>query len=222
MTAPTAITVAPANASSVRARFQQRNARATSSVAASAFQLLTPQKQDSPASRRRRAPPSPGDRSLAMLAALVMVSGLVPVASIYVTRGVVDRLVAAISAPAPRAAVATHSVGVGRGVLLLASEVICGVLSWVRSRHQERLQDHITARIHEQSARLDLAFYELPAFFDRLHRAREVSQPPAEAAPRVRGRAAGWSLVGLAAALVAFGCGCWSCSWSACCWCSTW
>ena len=31
----------------------------------------------------------------------------------------------------------------------------------VRSWHQDRVQDHITARIHEQSARLDLAFLRI-------------------------------------------------------------
>jgi ATP-binding cassette subfamily B protein len=37
------------------------------------------------------------------------------------------------------------------------------------------VQDHITRLIHEQSVAVDLAFYELPEFYDRLHRARDES-----------------------------------------------
>jgi ATP-binding cassette subfamily B protein len=125
---------------------------------------------------------SPGDRSLAALAALVVAAGLVPVASVAVTARVVDRLVPAVSSGGAAGTVAPLVLwAMVAGALLVLSEVVGAALAWVSSRHQERLKDGITARIHEQSARLDLAFYESPAFYDRLYRAREeASYRPAE------------------------------------------
>ncbi len=151
---------------------------------------------------------SVGDGSLGGLAALVIVSGMVPVASVYVTRGVVDRLVPAVAAGGTSATVWPLLLwALAAAGLLLIAEAVAAALGWLRTRHEEQLKDRIMARIHAQSARLDLAFYEQPAFFDRLHRAREeATYRPAELAHAfVDVLQSVVTLAGLAAVLVAFG-----------------
>jgi ATP-binding cassette subfamily B protein len=57
-------------------------------------------------------------------------------------------------------------------LLFFLSQVLRGLNSWVVTYQAELLQDHITALIHEKSISIDLSFYELPEFYDHLHRAR--------------------------------------------------
>ena len=125
---------------------------------------------------------SPSDGSLGELAALVVASGLCPVALVFVTRGVIDRLVAATSTGGEWASTAPLVVWVAYGGTLMAlSHVLSATVEWKRTLHEERLKEHITESIHAQSVRLDLSFYESPEFFDRLHRARqEATYRPAE------------------------------------------
>ena len=124
---------------------------------------------------------STGDGWIGGLVVLLIAAGLAPVATVYVTREVVDHLVAAVAARGDWGAVRSLlSWAVLGAIILLASHLLQAAIAWIRTVYTERLQDHITARIHEQSARLDLAFYESPEFFDHLHRARaEASYRPA-------------------------------------------
>ena len=148
-----------------------------------------------------------GERSLTALAALVIVSGLGPVAWVYVTQRIVDRLVPAVAADGSWATLQPLVLwAVAAAALLVVSEAVAAALGWVRSNHEERLKDRIVARIHAQSARLDLAFYESPAFFDRLHRAREeASYRPSELSHAfVDVLQSGITLAGLAAVLLSF------------------
>ena len=122
-----------------------------------------------------------GDGWIVGLALMLAAGGLAPVATVYVTREVVDHLVSAVGTQGEAGAVRSLLLWAGLGALtLLASQLLQTTTAWIRTVYTERLQDHITARIHEQSARLDLAFYESPEFFDHLHRARaEASYRPA-------------------------------------------
>ena len=151
---------------------------------------------------------SPGDRSLARLTTLVVASGLCPVALVYVTRGVVDRLVAATNTAGGQSPLVSLALWALSGAaLMLLSQALTAAVEWQRTLHEERLKEHITERVHAQSVRLDLAFYESPEFFDRLHRAREeASYRPAELCRAfvdvLQGSVV---LVGLVAVLVSFG-----------------
>ncbi len=151
---------------------------------------------------------SPGDRSLARLTTLVVANGLCPVALVYVTRGVVDRLVAASNSTGGQSPPVSLALWALSGAaLMLLSQALTAAVDWQRTLHEERLKEHITERVHAQSVRLDLAFYESPEFFDRLHRAREeASYRPAELCRAfvdvLQGSVV---LVGLVAVLVSFG-----------------
>src|SRR5207247_5208626 len=93
-----------------------------------------------------------------------------PVATVYLTRPVVNGIVAAIRSdggwrpiPGPAALIA---------VVLLRTEVLRGAIQSVRTVQADLVHDHITSLIHRKSVEADLAFYESPEFYDHLHRAR--------------------------------------------------
>lgn len=104
---------------------------------------------------------------------LLVFQGLLPAAIVYLTKLVVDGIVATLRGggdwPSVRS-VLTKVVLLG--VVMLLIEVARSAASMVRAVQTELLQDHIHALIHEKSASVDLAFYEFPDYFDHLHRAR--------------------------------------------------
>ncbi|HEY4423007.1 MAG TPA: ABC transporter ATP-binding protein [Pyrinomonadaceae bacterium] len=101
--------------------------------------------------------------------ALLIVQGLLPAATVYLTKLVVDGVVVALRNGSSRL-VLLPLILLG-GVLLLM-EVVRNAINWVRTVQAELLQDHITSLIHEKSVAVDLAFYELSDYYDHLHRAR--------------------------------------------------
>jgi ATP-binding cassette subfamily B protein len=104
---------------------------------------------------------------------LLLAQGILPVATVYLTRTVVNRLM-----PAMRAGGSWDSLeplisaAALMGLVLLASEALRGAATWLRTAQAELVQDYISGLIQEKSASVDLAFYESPEFYDHLHRAR--------------------------------------------------
>jgi ATP-binding cassette subfamily B protein len=108
---------------------------------------------------------------------LLVVQGLLPAASVYLTRAVVDSLVLALeSAVAIQSALILVLLMVA---LTLLTIVLGSLSSWINTGQSELVQDHISGLIHKQASTLDLGFYERPEYYDRLHRARvdAASQP---------------------------------------------
>ncbi|MDQ1470648.1 MAG: ATP-binding cassette, subfamily bacterial, partial [Bryobacterales bacterium] len=107
-------------------------------------------------------------------ACLLLLLGCAPLATVALTKRLVDALVAAshssLSWQTTRPAVIA---GALIAAVAIASELIQGVLDWVRTAQSEMIQDHISTLIHRQSIRVDLAFYESPEYFDCLYRARD-------------------------------------------------
>lgn len=104
---------------------------------------------------------------------LLTVQGLLPAATVYLTKLVVDGVVASVrtgsSWPYVRHVLLLLLL---LGGILLLLEVVRNASKWVRTVQAELLQDHIASLIHEKSVTADLAFYELSDYFDHLHRAR--------------------------------------------------
>jgi ATP-binding cassette, subfamily B, bacterial len=112
--------------------------------------------------------------------ALLVVEGLFPVGLVYLTKMLVDALVATIKNGAswPYVRGLLIIVGLFAGLTLLA-EVVRTAIGWIRAVQAELLQDHINELIHAKSVAADLAFYEFPDYYDHLHRARsEASYRP--------------------------------------------
>ena len=105
---------------------------------------------------------------------LLVIQGLLPVATVYLTRALVNSLVAAVAGDGawPTMRLTFVLAALMAGVMLL-SELMRGVTDWIRAAQAEFVRDHIVSLIHEKSTSVDLAFYESPDFYDHLHRARD-------------------------------------------------
>jgi ATP-binding cassette subfamily B protein len=104
---------------------------------------------------------------------LLILQGLLPLATVYLTRALVDGLMGALRAGAVWETVRPVLVlGAAMGAVLLLNELLRGLSGWIRTAQSERVHDHVMGLIHRQCVDVDLAFYETPEYFDHLHRAR--------------------------------------------------
>jgi ATP-binding cassette subfamily B protein len=104
---------------------------------------------------------------------VLLVQGVLPVATVYLTRTVVNRLMRALRAGGSWESLQPLIVAaLLMGGVLLAGEVLRGIAGWLRTAQSELVQDYISGLIQKKSASVDLAFYESPEFYDHLHRAR--------------------------------------------------
>src|SRR5260221_7046076 len=107
-------------------------------------------------------------------ATLLLAQGLLPVALVYLTKGVVDGITAAVAARGTWDSVAPVAVlALAIGLLLVLGEVVRAASGWTREAQARLIEDHVSALVHEKSTSVDLAFYEWPDFHDHLHRARD-------------------------------------------------
>lgn len=105
-------------------------------------------------------------------AMLLVVQGLLPVATVYLSRLLVNSLVAAYRNGADWQSVRPALEWAGAmGIVLLLGEALRSASGLVRSAQSELVQDHITALIHNKAIAADMAFYDSPDFYDRLYRA---------------------------------------------------
>ena len=102
---------------------------------------------------------------------LLSVQGLLPVATVYLTKLVVDSVIGSLRDRSVDVRPVLLLLLLLGGVLVLMEVVRTGI-KWVRTVQAELLQDHITSLIHAKSVAVDLAFYELTDYYDHLHRAR--------------------------------------------------
>lgn len=104
---------------------------------------------------------------------LVLVQAVLPLAALYVTKLVVDEIVAAAASPRP----AEHFQAV---LLLLGAAVVIGLLTaaarsvsaLAAEAQSQAVTDRMFGVLHENSARVDLAYYEDARYHDTLHRAQ--------------------------------------------------
>jgi ATP-binding cassette subfamily B protein len=107
--------------------------------------------------------------------ALLIVQGVLPVATVYLTRAVVDHLAAALQVGNGRLLAQTLGLALAYSAVALVLEIAGAAGRWVRVAQAERIRDHLAGLVHERSTTVDLAFYESSEFYDRLHRARDES-----------------------------------------------
>src|ERR1041385_896743 len=102
--------------------------------------------------------------------ALLLVQGFLPVATVYLTRPVVNGIAAAVRSGGDWGPILMPAVL--RAAALLLGEALRGVIQWVRTIQADLVHDEITSRVHQKAVEADLGFYESPDFYDHLHRAR--------------------------------------------------
>jgi len=147
-------------------------------------------------------------RHASLWAALLVFQGLLPIGTVYLTRLLVNALVAAVRSPAPlsggRSALLLM---VAMAALLLLAEAARVAARWVRTAQADRVQDYISRLVHQKSLSVDLAFYDNAEFYDHLHRARsEAGYRPVALLENVGGIVQnGITLVSMLAVLAPFG-----------------
>jgi ATP-binding cassette subfamily B protein len=102
-----------------------------------------------------------------------VIQGLLPLAALWVMKLIVDTVTAGI-ASADKTPVVTHLLLLlGAAAVIALLIAICrAVASYTTEVQSLVLTDIITDQIQEHSIRLDLAYYENPAYHDSLHRAQ--------------------------------------------------
>jgi len=141
-------------------------------------------------------------------AALLIAQGLLPVASVYLIRAVVDSLVAALESGGNWETIKPTLILVGlMAAVLLLSGILRSITTWVRTAQGELVSAHISGLIHEKAISLDLGFFETPTFYDQLHRARvdAISRPVALLESIGSLVQNGITLLAMAAVLLSFG-----------------
>jgi len=134
------------------------------------------------------------------------------VATVYLTRAVVNNLVDALEAiRAGGAAWPTLGPTLGLVAVLAAVavsiEVLRSVGTWVRTTQAELVRDHISGLIHRKATSVDLTVYETPEYYDRLFRARtDAANRPIALLENIGSLAQnGLTLVAMAGVLLPFG-----------------
>jgi ATP-binding cassette subfamily B protein len=104
---------------------------------------------------------------------LLVLHGVLPVVTVYLTRALVDQLVAVLQTDATtRAFSSLLPLVIAMAVVVLLGELLGYASGFVHTVQAERVRDHISGLIHEKSVEVDLAFYDMPDYYDRLHRAQ--------------------------------------------------
>ncbi|HKQ78114.1 MAG TPA: ABC transporter ATP-binding protein [Blastocatellia bacterium] len=107
---------------------------------------------------------------------LLLIQGLLPAATVYLTKPLIDSLVAAVNSGGTADSIdALQPVlwwGGLMAALMLLAEILREGARWIHRNQAELLQDHIAELVHRQSIAADYAFYDLPEFYDQLHRAK--------------------------------------------------
>jgi ATP-binding cassette subfamily B protein len=107
---------------------------------------------------------------------LLIAQALLPVALVYLTRIVVDRLTLVAGTGVSWEAVQAVLLPGGlMACLLLLIEVLRAGSRLVRTAQADRVRDHVSGLIHEHIIAADLAQFESPEYHDRLYRARTDS-----------------------------------------------
>jgi len=111
---------------------------------------------------------------------ILVIQGLLPAATVYLTGALVDSLAGTLGTGIDWENIQpTVMLALSMGGMIALSQLLNSVVSWVRTAQSELVSDYLAALVHEKSTEVDIAFYELPEYHDRLHRAQnDLRQRP--------------------------------------------
>jgi ATP-binding cassette, subfamily B, bacterial len=106
-------------------------------------------------------------------AGLLLLQGVLPGMMVYLTRFVVDSLVAAVGAGVSwqSAQAVLMPASLMAGVMIL-QQILGGVSNWVNTAQSELIQDYVSDLIHKKSVEIDFSSYDSSEYHDQLERAR--------------------------------------------------
>lgn len=110
---------------------------------------------------------------------LLVIQGVLPGLTVYLTKLVVDSLSVAINSQGDWEKIQTaifYIAGIA-GTMLL-SEIIQSLLEIVRTDQADIVQDYVTGLVHDKSATLDVGYFESAEYHDRLEQATSGTKLP--------------------------------------------
>lgn len=103
---------------------------------------------------------------------ILVIQGLLPVVTVYLTRNVVNALVAVVESRGdPAVWIPAVTTIVLMGLVMLVSGVLGSVNTYIRAALGEEVRDKIHSMIHAKVLALDMQFFESPTYYDQLQRA---------------------------------------------------
>ena len=106
--------------------------------------------------------------------ALVIPQGVLPLASLYILKLIVDCVANGYSSANKEAVIGQVMMLVGLAILVELLSILIQSASSITSEYQSTLvSDHIQDIIHAKSVAIDLEYYESPKYYDTLHRAQQ-------------------------------------------------
>ncbi len=107
-------------------------------------------------------------------AALVIPQGILPLASLYIMKLIVDCVASGYSSANKEAFVGQVMTLVALAILVELVSILIQSAASIASEFQSTLvSDHIQDIIHAKSVAIDLEYYESPEYYDTLHRAQQ-------------------------------------------------
>jgi ATP-binding cassette, subfamily B, bacterial len=104
---------------------------------------------------------------------LLLLQGMLPLAIVYLSKVLVDSLVATVGAGSSWGDLQPPLVLVALlAGLAFLGEAFQSAIDWLRAAQSELVEDHIKSLVHRQATAVDLALYDEPAYYDRLEQAR--------------------------------------------------
>ncbi|MGF1574971.1 MAG: hypothetical protein ACFCU9_03340 [Cyanophyceae cyanobacterium] len=109
---------------------------------------------------------------------VLLVQGILPVANVYLTREIVNRVVEILGVGGPQVQISSQvgSLLLPGGLLclvLVSTEVLQSLGTWLRTVQSELIQDHLSHLIQAKSISLDYGFFESADYHDRLNRVQQ-------------------------------------------------
>jgi ATP-binding cassette subfamily B protein len=103
---------------------------------------------------------------------LLIVQGLLPLASLYLLKLIVDAVTAALKSSQPNFNDTLWLI-VAMGAVTLASALASSLAALVNEVQAQSVTDYMASVIHAKSVQADLAYYENSQYYDTLHRAQQ-------------------------------------------------
>jgi ATP-binding cassette, subfamily B, bacterial len=113
--------------------------------------------------------------------ALTSIQGFFPLIIIYLIKEIIDRTTLAYStADKEKAFASIFFIIIITGVFYIFNALINALANLVKSYHTQIVSDHVSGLLQKKATEVDLWFYDNPAYYDKLYRAkREAGIRPA-------------------------------------------
>lgn len=103
---------------------------------------------------------------------ILIIQGLLPVATVYLTRDVVNALVTVVQSNGdPAVWMPAVTTIVLMGLVILTNGILGSINNYIHTAQGEQVRDSMYSMIHAKTLSLDIQFFESPEYYDQLQRA---------------------------------------------------